>query len=228
MAEESVETAPTTGSPDSKGARDADEETLVGFVYTENMNILGRRKRESQQQNEKAANLIRLLGVIFTLYSGAILVVARISAKPSNSGLKLGLFVNEYTVLCLAFLAAAFLYAVLAYHRTSIASGPSAEYLRNEISEETSVEDAKREINKKVPGWVRNNDNEIELDHTRLFNCKMCIFFSLLYFVVGSVLASEISTLDTMDHLLMGGVMVAITYVVYDHVRDRASNGAND
>lgn len=157
------------------------EQTIADFVYELNEDILDRQKEQSQDLNEKSVHLIRLLGVILTVYSGAFLVAAKRSPD-SNSNVDFDFFINEYVILSVLFLAAGFLYAVLAYQRTEITSGPSTHYLRDGFSDDTTVEDAKRDINRKVPNWVSNNEEEIEKDHTRLFNCKMCIFLASVIF----------------------------------------------
>lgn len=221
----SSDTAPSPSPPSSSSGVETEscDEALVDFIYRENTNILERRGREVQHLNNKSANLMRLLGVIFTLYSGAIIVAARLSINPDTE-MGLTMFINEYSLLSLLLLAAAFLYAVLAYHRTNVARGPSAEYLHENLEREMSVADAKRAINQKVPGWVRNNDDQIELDHTRLFNCKMCIFFSLSYLVIGSVLAQSLSDAAIEYHAGLFALVLAVSYISYDQIRDRAAD----
>jgi hypothetical protein len=212
-----------TDRQDEDDADDADDERdLVDFVYDLNEDILSRQKEQSQDLNEKSAHLIRLLGVILSVYSGAFLLAAKRSLDPTTS-VDFGFFINEYVVLSILFLAAGFLYAVLAYHKTEIASGASARYLESEFSEDTTVADAKRDINGKVPNWVSNNETEIEKDHTRLFNCKMCIFFSLGYLLVGTAFVGPIDNFDLPLHV--GGLVLTglATYVLYDFVRGRAS-----
>lgn len=210
----------TTERDDSDG--DCPEQSIVSFVYDRNADILDRQKEQSQDLNEKSAQLIRLLGIILSVYSGAFLVAARRSLEPS-SGVDFGFFINEYVVLSILFLAAGFLYAVLAYHRTEIASGPSASYLRDELADDTTVEKAKADINGKVPNWVSNNQAEIEKDHTRLFNCKMCIFFSLGYLLVGTAFVGPIDNFGLVERI--GGLIPSVftTYLLYDFVRGRAS-----
>lgn len=199
-----------------------DKENIVDFVYELNEGILSRQKEQSQDLNEKSAHLIRLLGVILGVYSGAFLVAAKRSLNPDSS-VNFAFFVNEYIVCSILFLAAGFLYAVLAYHKTEIASGASAQYLKNEFSDGASVADAKQNINKKVPNWVSNNETEIEKDHTRLFNCKMYIFFSLSYLLLGTALVGPINNFSLLSHV--GGLVLAllVSYVLYDFVRGRAS-----
>ncbi|WP_276299610.1 hypothetical protein [Halorussus lipolyticus] len=160
-----------------------------------------------------------------SVYSGAFLVVAKQSLSPTSS-VDFGFFINEYVVSSILFLAAGFLYAVLAYHKTEIASGPSARYLRDELDAE-DTEEAKRVVNRKVPNWVSNNETEIEKDHTRLFNCKMCIFFSLGYLLVGTAFVGPIANLGLLGHV--GGLVGTslATYVVYDFVRGRASESSS-
>lgn len=198
------------------------EQSIVDFVFALNADVLGRQKEQSQDLNEKSAHLIRLLGVILSVYSAAFLVAARRSLDPSTD-VEFGFFVNEYVVSSLLFLAAGFLFAVLAYHKTEIASGASARYLEAEISSDTTVEEVKRDINGKVPGWVSSNETEIEKDHTRLFNCKMCIFFSLVYLLVGTAFVGPIANFDPASRLGSLTVTLLATYVLYDSVRGRAS-----
>lgn len=212
-----------TEAPDSVDLDDGkNEQSIVEFIYDRNENILDRQKEQSKDLNEKSAHLIRLLGVILSVYSGAFLVAARLTLG-SSTNVSFNLFINEYVVFSIGFLAAGFLYAVLAYHKTEVASGASARYLRNEFSEETTVEEAMRDINEKVPNWVSNNETEIEKDHTRLFNCKMCIFFSLGYLLVGTAFVGPISSFDVSIRLFGVLAVVATTYVLYDFVRGRAS-----
>lgn len=210
---------------DSANLDDEDEQSIVEFIYDLNEDILDRQKEQSKDLNEKSAHLIRLLGVILSVYSGAFLVAARLTFD-SSTDVNFDFFINEYVVLSIVFLAAGFLYAVLAYHKTGVASGASAQYLKSEFSDETTVEEAMRDINRNVPNWVSNNEAEIEKDHTRLFNCKMCIFFSLSYLLVGTAFVGPISNFETSVRVFGTLAVVAVTYVLYDFVRGRASEAA--
>lgn len=212
-----TEVSDTDGLDDAEG-----EQNIVDFVFGLNEDILNRQKEQSQDLNEKSAQLIRLLGVILSVYSGAFLVAARRSLDP-ESNVGFGFFINEFVVLSILFLGAGFLYAVLAYHKTEIASGASAQYLETEFSDDTTVEDAKRDINQKVLDWVSNNETEIEKDHTRLFNCKMCIFFSLGYLLVGTAFVGPIAGFSLVGHVGSLAVVALITYLLYDFIRGRAS-----
>ncbi|WP_135823516.1 hypothetical protein [Halorussus ruber] len=212
--------------PNRQGSDDTDaaerEQHIVDFLHELNTDVLDRQKEQSRGLNEKSAHLIRLLGVILSVYSGAFLVAAKRSLSPSTN-VEFGFFINEYVVLSVLFLAAGFLYAVLAYHRTEIASGPSVQYLEDEFSDETTITDAKRDINQKVPNWVSNNETEIEKDHTRLFNCKMCIFFSLGYLLVGTAFVGPIARFDLPTRFGCPLVVLLATYLLYDFVRGRVS-----
>lgn len=213
---------PTNGEDTDDPDAIENEQSIVDFIYKLNEDVLDRQKEQSRDLNEKSAHLIRLLGVILSVYSGAFLVAAKRTLSPSGN-VEFAFFINEYVVLSVLFLAAGFLYAVLAYHKTEIASGASARYLSDEFSDDTSVVDAKRNINEKVPNWVSNNETEIEKDHTRLFNCKMCIFFSLGYLLTGTAFVGPIDNFGVLSRV--GGLVLAllVSYVLYDFVRGRAS-----
>ena len=205
---------------------DDDTDTLPDFIHEVQKAILESRVEEVNALNSKAANLIRLLGGIFTLYSGAVLLGFRLNINP-DAELTVRVFLNEYTVASLLFLASAFLFAVLAYHRTTISKGPSARFLHNKLNEDdATVESVQREISDKVTGWVKNNDDEIERDHTRLFNCTMCIFFSLTFLIGGTFFAQELADFNFAVRGLLLAVIGVGTYVVYDVIRFAAQRDA--
>lgn len=207
-------------------ADDEASDNLSEFIHAEQKAILQSRVKEVKSLNSKAANLMRLLGVVFTFYSAAILLAVRLSVNP-DSDLTFEIYLNEYTGMSILFLAAAFLYALLAYHRTTISKGPSAVYLHNQLSDDSAtVKSVQTEISEKMTGWVKNNDNEIKRDHTRLFNCTMCIFFSLTYIAGGTLVAEDITEWGVSNHLSAATLVAVATYLIYDHIRYRARTDA--
>ncbi|UIO99721.1 hypothetical protein Hbl1158_14535 [Halobaculum sp. CBA1158] len=211
--------AHTGRSPRPRRTRQS--ETVTEFRYRENKEILRRRSSETEALNEKASSLIRFLGVIFSVYSGFILLFARFRTEPSVT-LDAN-FLNVFTTASVIALGGAVLTTILAYHRTDIAQGPSADYLLDEISEDESVREAKRSINEKVPGWVANNETEIQRDHTRIFNAQMTTLFSLSYLVLGGAFPLVFPDPHVSIYALVVIVAAVATYVVYDIVRSLAS-----
>jgi hypothetical protein len=190
------------------------------------MNVLNRKERELTRLNDKAANLMRLLGVILTLFASAAFIATRVSIE--NNSVSIDPFINEYTLTSVFFLAGGFLYALLAYHRTEIAKGPGAETLYFGQKHWNSVEAAKRDINSFVPQWVKNNQQGIEQDHTRLFKSKFAILFSLTYLVIGSMAAQLLASLDIILRAVIYVLPLFVTYLVYDDIRRRVEPADED
>jgi hypothetical protein len=205
----------------------SDTQSITEFAYEENREILRRKSDAVRRLNKKSANLLRLLGVLFSLFSGASLLAARLTTD-SDNGITLSLILNEYIVLSLVWLAGGFLFAVLAYHRTEVARGPSATYLRDETEDFDTVESIMADINSEVPGWVTKNETEIQRDNTRLFNCKMSIFFSLCYVVIGGLFAARRPSPTTETRIALFLLVGTATYLVYDQIRDRATAEPGD
>lgn len=197
---------------------DDDSETLTAFIYEANLDILENNGKDIQTLNTKAANILRLLGGLFGLYAGAFLLVAEVRLDPSIE-VNLGPFINEYVVTSVALLALGYLLAVLAYHKTEFASGPSPEYLQSLALNADSPEEAMQAINAKVPGWVGNNEAEIQTDQMRLFHCKMCIFFSLTSLILGALFAQPLAELETWQRLVVDIGVFLVSSTIYAIVR---------
>lgn len=208
-----------SGAANAEVPNDVDPE-MVSYAYSSLSEILSTQRESSQDLNKKAANLMQLLSVVLGLYAGSLTLAVEVIVAPETE-IGYSDFVTEYLAGSGMFLAVGFIYAILAYHETDIKTAPEPDRLV-EMIEKSTVLEAQYEFNQKFPTWISDNREELRADHTRLFNCKMCIFFSLVYFVLGAILLMVEP--DVGARAIIGLVILFATYQVYGTIRVWASS----
>lgn len=203
----------TEGATVTGSHGDAPEDALTEFVYAEHRRILDRHREQSQRLKDQAATLLRLLGAILTLYTGAAFLAARLSWQETTQSFHL--FFNQFTLTSAVLLALSFVLASVAHHSTAVKSGPSPAALQA-LPDGMTAEQAKRAINEQVPAWVADNESALDRGRTQLFYCKLAILFSLGYLAVGASYATTVGEtsllVNAASYLVVTGVAVGLVF----------------